>query len=109
MSYNNKIFSLLPAYQEVEKIYTSSNLTDLPLVRKSVLKIALNLRARYKLNKVNNKEELNRIMEIIKSYLPNVLHSNKIAMAEKINIILTWLIPVLMFRIKCKLLKRSIE
>lgn len=109
MTYNNKILSLLPAYQEVEQIYSSLQLKDLPWVRKNVLKIALNLRARYKLNKIKNKEILNQIEGVIKLYLGNILISNKISISEKINIIMTWIIPVLMFRIKCKLLKRSVK
>ena len=109
MTYNNRILSLLPAYQEVEQIYSSQQLKDLPWVRKNVLKIALNLRARYKLNKIKNEKILNQIERVIKLHMADILTSSKIPFSEKVNVVMTWIIPVFMFRIKCKLLKRSIK
>lgn len=107
-TYNEKILTLLPAYQEVESIYKELRLTDVPLIEKSILKIALNLRARYKLNKARDIESFKKNETVIEKYLGRNLISANISIAEKINIILTWMMPVLMFRIKCKLLKRSI-
>lgn len=109
MTYNNKILSLLPAYQEVEQIYSSLQLKDLPWVQKNVLKIALNLRSRYKLNKIENNGNLNRIKTVIELYMPKIIKSKNIPISEKTNVILTWFFPVLMFRIKCKLLKKTIN
>lgn len=107
-TYNERILTLLSAYQEVESIYKELGLTDVPLIEKRVLKIALNLRARYKMNKVRDIESLKNNEIIVKKYLNGNLISANVSIAEKINIILTWMMPVLMFRIKCKLLKRSI-
>lgn len=107
-TYNKKIITLLSAYQEVESIYKELKLKDLPLVKKNILKIALNLKARYKLSKVKDIEFLKKNEKVINKYLGENIFSTNISITEKINIILTWMMPVLMFRIKCKLLKRSI-
>ena len=107
-AYNKKIITLLSAYQEVESIYKELKLKELPLVKKNILKIALNLKARYKLSKAKDIEFLKKNKKVIDKYLSENIFSTNISIAEKINIILTWMMPVFMFRIKCKLLKRSI-
>lgn len=107
-TYNEKILTLLPAYQEVKDVYKELKLMDVPFIEKSILKIALNLKARYKLNKVKDIEFFKKNEMVIKKYLFRTIVSKYISVAEKINIILTWMMPVPMFRIKCKFLKRSI-
>ena len=107
-SYNEKILTLLSAYQEVERIYKELRLIDVPFIEKNILKIALNLKARYKFNKVKDIDFFNNNEMIIKKYLFGTIISKYIPIAEKINVILTWMMPVVMFRIKCKLLKRSV-
>lgn len=107
-TYNEKILTLLPAYQEVESIYKELKLMDVPFIEKSILKIALNLKSRYKLNKVKDIGFFKKNEMVIKKYLFKTIVSKYIPVSEKINIILTWMMPVPMFRIKCKLLKRSV-
>ena len=105
-SFNNRIFTLICAYQEVENIYSKYASEYVYLVRRNVLKIALNLRARMKYNNVIDCEKKKVIDETIRGYA-NVLLS-KISITEKINILLTWFFPVTMFQLKNKMLKRKI-
>ena len=106
ITYNPKIRTLLFAYQEVEQLYQTLQLKDALEVQKDVLKIALNLRARFKQSKCKNKAELHEIEEAAQARMGRILTSGQISIPEKINILLTWLMPVFMFRLKYKLLKR---
>lgn len=105
-SFNNRIFTLISAYQKAEAIYNKYASEYQYLVRRNVLKTALNLRARMKYNNVTDKEKKIVINQTIREY-KNVFLSN-ISIADKINILLTWLFPVIMFRLKNKILKRKI-
>ena len=105
-SFNNRIFTLIRAYSTVEEIYNKHAPKYLYIVRRNVLKIALNLRARMKYNKVTDDEKKKVIDKTIRAY-SDVIFS-RISVADKINILLTWFFPVTMFRLKNKILKRKI-
>lgn len=105
-SFNNRIFTLISAYQKAEAIYNKHASEYQYLVRRNVLKTALNLRARMKYNNVTDKEKKIVINQTIREY-KNVFLSN-ISIVDKINILFTWLFPVIMFRLKNKILKRKI-
>ena len=108
-SYNPKILSLLSAYKEVETIYIERNLHDSISVEKNLLKIALNIRARFLINKIKNSNGINSCNQVIKNKIKRIISSHDVDLSEKVNIILTWLMPVFMFRIKCLILHRQIN
>lgn len=105
-SFNPRIFTLLFAYKQAESVYQEQAPLYAHLVRCNVLKIALNLRARMYYNKVNDPECMQIISSTIHDY-SNVLSSH-ISISEKLNILLTWAFPVLLFKIKSFLLGRKI-
>ena len=108
-SYNNRIFSLLKANEYLIHIYEKQAPECLPEMNKNILKIALNLRARYKLSKSNNIEQYDEIVQVIYKYLMCTLTSKKINIREKVNIILTFLFPNTLFKVKNKILGRKIR
>lgn len=109
LTYNDRIFSLLLSYSRLEALYRRNAPGEFLAVKRNRLKIALNLRARYKLNKVSNEEQYAQIKTIIHNDMKKVLFSDQIGSLSKINILLTWLFPVLSFKIKSRLLRRKIS
>ena len=107
-SYNSRIISLIQSYLRLEKIYTECSNHEVEYVKRNTLKIALNLRARYKLNRCNDKEQLTFFENIIKERLWDVLKSRKINLMEKGNILFTYSFPVVIFRVKNFILRRKI-
>lgn len=107
-TYNKKILTLLNAYQKLEKIYEEYAPQELDVVTKNTLKIGLNLRARYRLNKVEDEESYKVIQESICDRIQYVLKSKSIRIGEKFNIILTYTFPTILFRIKNLILRRKI-
>lgn len=107
-SFNKKIMTLLDSYQKLEGIYGECASAELDSVVKNTLKIALNLRARIRLNKIRDSASRKRINTVIEQRMYRVLLSKKISVPEKANIILTWLFPTAMFRIKNRVLGRKI-
>lgn len=105
-SFNHKIFTLIKAYQSAESIYHVQVPEMCYILRKNILKIALNFRARIKYNKIKEPETVKVINQTIRDY-KDVLYS-KVSIFEKINIILTWIFPVTMFKLKNKMLNRKI-
>lgn len=107
--YNDKIFSLLEAEKLLREIYIS-NLPDAKDdITLNLIKVALNLRARYKYNKCNNAEQYQAIEEVIKEYYPNIKRSDKICFREKVNIFMTKNFPVLLLKLKSVLLGRKLK
>lgn len=107
--YNDKIFSLLEAEKLLREIYVS-NLPDAKDdITLNLLKVALNLRARYKYNKCNNAEQYQAIEEVIKENYPNIRRSDKIRIREKVNIFMTKNFPVLLLKLKSVLLGRKLK
>lgn len=107
-SYNNRIFSLLESYRILEKIYSRNIPKEIKYVKLNRLKIALNLRARYKYNKIKNNTQKKIILNIIWNYMSIVLSYKEIDITEKMNILLTFIFPTIMFRVKNLILKRKI-
>ena len=104
-SYNDRIFSLIQAYLFIEEIYIKNSPNEVIKVQENLLKIALNLKARYKISKVENVEQLKCINDIIKKYF-KVIVKSKIRIVDKINILFTMLMPKTMFRLKQLILRR---
>lgn len=108
-SYNNRIFSLLKANKYLIHIYEEQAPEYLPEINKNILKIALNLRARYKLSKTKNISQYDEIVQVINKYLMCTLKSKKINIKEKVNIVLTFLFPTTLFKVKNIMLGRKIR
>lgn len=107
LSYNSRIYTLMESYKNIERIYLEELPTEEVFVQKNTLKIALNLRARYLIGRVNNKEEYLQIIKTIKSRIILVLKSSKIPLFTKLNIIGTLLLPRTMLKMKNKVLGRK--
>lgn len=107
--YNDKIFSLLEAEKLLREIYVSNLPDSKDDITLNLVKVALNLRARYKYNKYNNTEQYQAIGEVIKEYYPNIRSSDKIRFREKINIFMTKNFPVSLLKLKSVLLGRKLK
>ena len=107
-SFNIRIMSLLNSYKQLEKIYMNYAPEELDNIKCNTLKIALNLRARYKLNKINDWRAYLKIKEVINKRIRCSLLSKKVSNIQKLNILLTWIFPTILFRIKNKALGRQI-
>lgn len=107
-SFNIRIMSLLNSYKQLEKIYMNYAPEELDNIKCNTLKIALNLRARYKLNKINDWRAYLKIKEVINKRIRCTLLSKKVSNIQKLNILLTWIFPTILFRIKNKALGRQI-
>ena len=77
----------MESYKNIERIYLEELPAEEVFVQKNTLKIALNLRARYLIGRVNNKEEYLQIIKTIKSRIILVLKSSKIPFFTKLNIV----------------------
>jgi glycosyltransferase involved in cell wall biosynthesis len=108
LSFNPRIMTLLDSYQKLESIYCKYAPEELANVKKNTLKIALNLRSRYLLNKVEDEVSLASISKVIDERMKQILLTRKISILEKTNIIFTWFFPTTLFRIKNKILRRKI-
>lgn len=107
LTYNSRIFTLIKAYKKIEKVYLEELPTEEIFLQRNTLKIALNLRARYLTNKVENKEEYAQIIKTVKSRWKIVLYDSRISLLTKLNIIGTLLLPRTMLKAKNKLLGRK--
>ncbi len=107
-SYNLKVLTLVEAYKRLEEIYKEYSPENFDNVQKNTLKIALNLRARYKLGKINNEQQYHYISNEIYCRLLKVLLSRKVKVLQKLNILITWIMPTLVFRIKNFVLGRRV-
>lgn len=107
-TFNTKILTLIESYSRLEEIYRLNAPNEMINVKCNKLKIALNLRARYRLNKKRDLNSYNKIQSIIRTEMKLILSSKQIKLSEKINIVLTWAFPGILFKLKCKLLGRKI-
>lgn len=96
-SYNHKILTLIEAYREVEKIYQIECPKKLEFIQCAILKQALNIRARYKINRIQEPEKYLYLEQIIKEYWEIY---KKVTVTEKINIQLTYFYPKFIFKLK---------
>lgn len=107
-SFNSRILTLLDSYRKLEGIYSIYAPSELDNVKKNTLKIALNLRARYRFNKVDDSDSFTIIKRVINERMRHILLTHKISVSEKVNIILTWFFPTMLFRLKNRILGRKI-
>lgn len=105
--YTSRAFSLIDAREKITEIYRKQSPKNAVAMETTVLKAALKLRARYKINKIDNKNEFEIIKNTIKKYLKKCLFSKKVSFSEKINITLTYIFPKTLIRLKLLLKKGS--
>lgn len=107
-TYNSRILTLLDAYKKLKAIYARQCPKELSVIEKNLLKNALNLRARYIVCHSSVPKEYEIIKSTIKEYLWRVLKLQEISVAEKVNIILSWMFPSVIFQIKNGILGRKL-
>lgn len=105
--YSERTLSLLPAYEKILKIYEEKAKKYAADIRKHVLKNYLNFRARYKTIRDNDIGLKQQIDSGIKKYMKIVLKDKHVSIKEKINIVLTYIVPVTMLKAKKKILYRQ--
>lgn len=103
-SFNEKILTLIDAYKNIEQIYSVIRPTDLPRIRKSILKQGINIYARYKINHINQPQHLNKLKSVISEYWDAYKCAS---LADKINMRLTLSFPLMMFKFKLFLMNSS--
>lgn len=104
-SFNDKVMTLPKAYHKLVKIYESKSIENLIFVKKNLLKICLNLKGRYYLNKDTRITYLNYLNNKIEKYYYEVMSDKRINRVEKLNILITKLFPKYVVKIKQKITK----
>ena len=105
-TYNYRIYTLLDAEKKLEELYKEYAPQYYYIIKLNTLKVALNLRARYKRDKVNEIEQYNNIKNVIHSYLLDQILDKKTKIPQKINLLFTYAFPVLLIKIKDKITRR---
>lgn len=107
--YHDRMFSLLGAERLLRELY----LENLPGARDhmtlNLVKVALNLRARYHYNKCDRVKQYRELEEVIGSHYPECIHSPRIGLMQKLNLAVTRNFPVLSLKCKSLLLGRRLK
>lgn len=103
-NYSVRSLSLMTSYEKIYDFYKENAPAYMSDIRKNLLKIYLNFRARYIITKDNNKDLKKQINNGIKTYFNSVLFDHKILFFEKANIILTFTFPRTILKLKSKVL-----
>ena len=98
--YNARSLTLIPAYEDVLKIYSEFAPVYMPAIRTHVLKTYLNFYARFKIICDDNTELKKKIQSGIKTYFSIVMKDSQVSFKEKLNIFLTYVFPKSSLRIK---------
>lgn len=107
IGYNDKIFSLLAAEKQLLEIYKQFAPDCLYKLKFNILKVALNLRARYKRDKINKYDQYSQIKDVINSYFFYCIFNKKIRFKEKVNLVVTYLFPKSLIKVKTFVLRRK--
>lgn len=109
-AFNRKKMSLLYAREKVKDIYAVHLPECVFELEKSILKVALNLKACYKISASNDKEAYKIILNYINKYYKKIIFSKNITMFEKFNVFFTKNFPKISLRVKifCKRCKQKI-
>ncbi len=100
ISYSDKIFSVIRAYESLMPLYGREAPHLIPLINMRYLKLNLNMKGRMGISHIHDKERQETVDTNIASMLRPVLLSRHVSLASKINIFLTWLMPKAMLRLK---------
>ena len=103
--YSTRKLSVLKAYENILPYYEKYNSENLSIIRKNYLKIAINVKGRMLLNKIDDIRVLEMLESIIHSNYKLVIKDNNIKLTTKFNIFITNKFPGLILSIKQKILK----
>ena len=107
LSLNSRVLSLMDSYERILECYDEEK-TELSWIpRRNLLKIFLNIRARYKINKITDAELKKRLYDGIKKNFKSVLFCRNVLLKDKINILFTFLFPRSMLQAKNKILLKK--
>ncbi len=107
--FSERKLSVIKAYEIIEPIYREFAPSLLPIIHQNYLKINLNVKGRMINSRIDNKRLMSEVEKNIKAYLSSVLKSKDISLSSKLNIILTWLMPGTILKIKQSILKLKSE
>lgn len=103
--YNVRKLSVLTAYENIMPIFREYDFEDYYKLERNYLKIALNIKGRMILSKVNDNDVSERLEKIIKEYYSKVIRNSDNSVLIKANIIFTRLFPGLLLKMKQFVLK----
>lgn len=107
MKYNVRKLSILDAYEQICPIYAENCKTYLYKIHCNYLKIAINIKGRMELSKVEDKDVDRRLKNIIQQYYPLVMKDKNVKVSTKINIFLSVHFSSQLLWIKQKILQRK--
>lgn len=106
-NYTNRNLTLMDAYEKIRVEYIENCPELVYIIERNLLKIYLNFRARYKIIGDNNNELYNKIKRGINKYFKVVICNSKISIIDKMNIILSFVLPKTMLQLKKKQLHKN--
>lgn len=106
-AYSWRKLSVIEAYQRLINVYEEYCPSCKFQIERFLLKQNLNVIGRIKISHVNDRDLLNQLYANVKLLWPKVIHSPQNSTTEKINILLTRLMPAMMLRTKQYLIKKK--
>lgn len=106
-TYNERKLSILDAYEHIIPIYKEYCEEYINKIYSNYLKIAINIKGRMKLSKVNDTKTSLRLNRIIQTYYPIVLKDKNNSLLLKGNIYLSSKFPGEILKLKQKILNRK--
>lgn len=107
LKYSERKLSVARVYERAMPIYAQYCSDDVYIVERNYLKILLNLLGRMKVSKVEDEQQLLWVRAGIHRYLKPVLTNRNNSLTSKINIIMTWLFPAALLRLKQQVIKAT--
>lgn len=108
-SYSKRSLTLMPAYEEILRIYTDHAPMYVPAIRLHLLKTYLNFRARYLIIHDKNKDLKKQIVHGVTQYFMPVIRDEKVRLKEKCNVLLSFILPRTMLKAKNRVLYKQRE
>lgn len=105
--YSSRKLSVARVYERAMPIYAQYCSDDVYIVERNYLKILLNLLGRMKVSKIKDEQQLLWLKAGIRRYLKPVLSNRNNSLTGKINIIITWLFPAALLRLKQQVIKAT--
>lgn len=105
--YSRRSLTLMDAYEKILQIYEKEAPEYADIVRQNCLKIYLNFRSRSLILRDKSVEIKEKIKNGIKKHMKSVIVSNKVSLKEKFNIVLTYLFPKTILRLKKKMIAKQ--
>lgn len=107
LSLNSRVLSLMDSYERILECYKEEKPELSWIPRRNLLKIFLNIRARYKINTITDAELKKRLYDGIKKNFKSVLFCRNVLLKDKLNIFFTFLFPRSMLQAKNRILQKN--